>query len=230
MVFRCLFISSICALTLGAQSSVDQPTENAPVTEAPAPTARVLGVLPNFRTVEDTGVYQPITAHQKFVIATKDTLDYPLMIVGLGFAGLTQLTNEHPDFGQGTKGFAHRWATAYADQFVGNYMTEGILPMLFRQDPRYFRRGAGHGGVLSRTAYAASRIVITRNDSGRHAFNFSEVLGNGISAAVGNAYYPAERTAGDNLSRLSTQLATDAFSQILKEFWPDVKRKLAHRR
>ena len=111
---------------------------------------RVFGVLPNYRTAEDTGVYEPITAKQKLTIATKDTLDYPLFALGAGFAGLAQLANQHPDFGQGTKGYAHRYATAYADQFTGNYLTEGFLPVLFHEDPRYFRRGAGRGSVWSR--------------------------------------------------------------------------------
>jgi hypothetical protein len=42
-------------------------------------------------------------------------------------------------------------------------------------------------------------------------------------------YYPGERRLGDNVTRFSTQMATDAFSQVLKEFWPDIKRKYFHR-
>src|SRR5690242_2093220 len=88
-------------------------TDADPVRPAPAPAPvqdlshqRVLGVLPNFRTVEDTGSYEPVSTREKFTIATKDTVDYPLMIVGLGFAGLAQITDQHPDFGEGVKGFA----------------------------------------------------------------------------------------------------------------------------
>ena len=117
--------------------------------------------------------------------------------------------------------YAHRYATAYADQAIGNYMTEGLLPILFREDPRYFRKG--HGRKWGRTAYAATRIFVTKTDTGGTTFNFSEVVGNSIAAAVGNAYYPGETHLWDNLSRLGQDLATDAISQVLKEFWPDVK-------
>ena len=228
VLFRFFLTSLICVAAL-AQSATEQPGGD-PVAPATQPAnQRVLGVLPNFRTVEDTGVYSPISAHTKLVIATKDTLDYPLMMVGLAFAGIAQVTNQHPGFGQGLKGFAHRYGTAYGDQFIGNYMTEGIMPILLHEDPRYFRRGAGHGGVLSRTAYAASRIFVTKTDRGRATFNFAEVLGNGVSAGIANAYYPGERRLGDNLGRVSTQLATDALSQVLKEFWPDIKRKYSAR-
>jgi hypothetical protein len=169
--------------------------------------------------------FTPLTPGKKFKIATKDTFDYPLFLVGGAFAGIAQLTNQHPDFGQGMKGYAHRYATAYSDQFIGNYMTEGILPILLHQDPRYFRIGPSQGGVWYRTGYALSRILIAKNDNGHNTFNASEILGNSIAAGIGNAYYPGERTLGDNAERLLTALATDAISQVMKEFWPDVKRR-----
>jgi hypothetical protein len=103
--------------------------------------------------------------------------------------------------------------------------TESIMPSLLHQDPRYFRRGSGQGGVWSRVGYSASRVLVARNDNGKWAFNYSEVSGNAIGAAIGNAYYPGERRLGDNIQRFYSQMATDAFSQILKEFWPDIKRK-----
>ena len=54
--------------------------------------------------------------------------------------------------------------------------------------------------------------------------NFAEVGGNCVAVAVSNAWYPDTRTAADNAEKLGIQLATDAFSNVLKEFWPDVKR------
>src|SRR5579862_1494617 len=205
---------------VGTPDSI-RPSEAQPA--AKEPDKRVFGVLPNYRTAEETGTYAPITSHQKLTIATKDTIDYPLFLLGAGFAGLAQLSDQHGDFGQGMKGFAHRYVTSYADQATGNYMTEGLLPILFHEDPRYFRRGTGP--KWGRAGYAASRIFVTKTDSGRSMFNFSEVVGNGISAGISNAYYPGERSVNDNFQRLYVALATDAVSQILKEFWPDVKRK-----
>ncbi len=202
-----------------------------PESRTPTPVTedkRVFGVLPNYRTAEATAIYMPITPKQKMTIATKDTIDYPLFLLGAGLAGIAQLADEHPRFGQGLKGYAHRYGTAYADQAIGNYMTEGILPVLFHEDPRYFRRGQGK--KLGRTAYAATRIFVTKTDSGGSSFNFAEVVGNGIAAGVGNAYYPGETHLSDNLSRLGQDLATDAISQVLKEFWPDIKHwwKVSH--
>ena len=98
------------------------------------------------------------------------------------------------------------------------------MPSLLHEDPRYFRRG--RGSVRSRLFYAASRVVVTKTDSGLRTFNFAEVLGNGTVAAIGNTYYPDEQGFSPTMQRMATQIGTDAISQVLKEFWPDVKRKL----
>ena len=49
-----------------------------------------------------------------------------------------------------------------------------------------------------------------------------------MGVAISNAYYPDTRTASDNVQKLLIACGTDAFSNVLKEFWPDVKKKLHH--
>jgi hypothetical protein len=187
----------------------------------------VLGVLPNYRTAELTTDYHPISSEYKLHIALKDSFDYPLMGVSAAYAGLYQLEDSHPQFGQGTVGYFRRLGTSYADQVIGNMMTEGFLPILFREDPRYFRKA--QGSKKSRAAYALSRIFVTRTDEGTPTFNFAEILGNGIASGVGLSYYSDDRDFTDYLQNWGTQLATDAFSQVLKEFWPDIKHRYFHR-
>jgi hypothetical protein len=45
-------------------------------------------------------------------------------------------------------------------------------------------------------------------------------------ASLGNAYYYDNRGFGETAQRFGMQIATDAFSNLLKEFWPDIKRRL----
>lgn len=210
-----------------AEAAAEAPVEPK---AAPAPEAtsggdkRILGVLPNYRTVDGTVPFQTISAKNKLTIAAKDSFDWPNYLVGGAFAGLYQLENAHPNLGQGAAGFARYYGTSYADQVIGNMLTEGFMPILLHQDPRYFRKV--HGSVMGRTGYALSRVLITRTDSGHSTFNFSEVLGNGIGASIANLYYTGEQGFGDTAMRAGTQIATDALSQVLKEFWPDIKRHL----
>jgi hypothetical protein len=189
-----------------------------------APTdKRAFGVLPNYGTVEGSTPFTPLTSRQKLRIATKDTIDGPSYAMAGLFAGLYQLEDQNPSFGQGMKGYARRYVSAIADQDIGNYMTEGFLPVLLSEDPRYFRRGTG--SVKGRILYAASRVALAKTDKGNPTFNFSEFLGNGVTASIGNAYYPDEVGLVPTLTRMFTQIGTDAVSNVLKEFWPDVKRK-----
>ena len=189
---------------------------------------RVLGVLPNYRTADISQEGTVLTPRQKFSIATKDSFDYPLVGLSAVIAGLGQLSDSHKSFGQGAKGYGHRFITTYADEALGNMFTEGLFPVVFHEDPRYFRLGTG--SIKHRTWYAITRVFVTHTDSGKQRFNYAEWVGNAASTAISNAYYPDNRSAGENVSKLVVQVGTDAFSQVLKEFWPDVKRKFFTKR
>lgn len=188
----------------------------------------VLGVLPNYRTAELTADYHPISAKYKMTIALKDSFDTPLMVIGSIYAGFYQLNDSHPQFGEGTLGYLRRFGASYNDQVMGNMMTEGVLPVLFKEDPRYFR--LAEGTVKKRTFYALSRIFITRTNTGARSFNYAEVIGNSIGSAVGLSYYADDRSVEDYTQNVAIQLATDAMSQVLKEFWPDIKRHYQRKR
>jgi len=202
---------------------------DAHIGEAP-PDKRVLGVLPNYRTVNETGVYNAITNKQKLTIAAKDSFDYPLVLLAAAFAGISQLDNSDQSYHQGLKGYGKRLAANYADQAIGNMMTEGFFPVLLHEDPRYRRIGPSRGSNKYRAWYAATRVFVTRTDSGGTRFNYSERLGNATGVAISNAYHPDERDWSDNATKLLEQCATDAISQVLKEFWPDIKHKLFHKK
>jgi hypothetical protein len=233
--YLCFFLlaASVCSPWLrgqGADSGTAAPgVQPSPEVSAPAPAGepidkRVFGVLPNYRTVDGSLPFSPITPKQKMAIAAKDSFDWPIYVVSGLFSTLYQLEDSNASFGQGMKGYAKRYGTAFGDQMIGNMMTEGIMPSLLHEDPRYFRRGVGT--KKSRFVYALTRIFVTRTDSGGRSFNFAEVVGNAGAVAISNAYYPDTRTVHDNVEKLGIQLATDAFSQVAKEFWPDIKRKL----
>jgi hypothetical protein len=191
------------------------------------PSKRIFGIIPNYRTYPSLKDYKPLTVGEKFKIASQDAFDRGSVALAAAFAGEGQLTNSNRSFGQGTAGYARYFGTAYADVVIGDFMTEAIYPSLLHQDPRYFRRGTGSG--LSRLGYAVGRIFWTRTDAGGSQFNFSEIVGNSTAVAISNAYYPDNRDAGNAVSRLGTQVGVDMLSNVLKEFWPDLSRKLARK-
>lgn len=231
-LYTAALVTILCAAAAAQQTGSDPvpPPKPADAKEEVAPVApvdkRIFGVLPNYRTADANQEFRPITTRQKFTIASKDSFDWPIYMLSGAFAGLSQMENQNPSFGQGLKGYGRRYWRSFTDQAMGNMLTEAIVPSMFHEDPRYFQ--LGQGKTSHRIRYALTRILVTRTDSGGHHFNFSEVGGNSIAVAVSNAYYPETRKVSDNVQKLGIQLGTDAVSNVLKEFWPDIKRKLHH--
>jgi len=185
---------------------------------------RIFWALPNYGTVEKPTTITPLTTGEKFKIVAKGTFD-PVEFAYIGMvAGINQADNTNPTFGQGLKGYAKRYGTAFTDNAVGNFMTGAVFPSMFHQDPRYYQMGKG--SIFHRILYSGTRVLITRGDSGNPEFNFSEILGNAVAAGVSNAYHPPPRTLVSNISVWWTQIGWDAASAELKEFWPDIRRKL----
>jgi hypothetical protein len=186
---------------------------------------RIFWALPNYLTVENAKQIPPLTTGQKFklvALGTFDPVEFPYVAV---IAGIDQAENDDPSYGQGFKGFAKRYAAAYADTTVENFMVGAVLPSLLHQDPRYFQ--LGKGGFWHRAGYAALRIFITRTDSGKNQLNYSELVGSATAAAISVTYHPAhDRTVSNAANIWVTQLWGDALAFEIKEFWPDIKRKL----
>ncbi len=186
---------------------------------------RILGLIPDNKVVPSTktATEEPLTPGGKFLLASKDTID-PFTFVLAGFnAGIAQWQNDYPAWKQGGVGYGKRFGAAYADQAIGNYFTEAIIPVLMHEDPRYFRKGTGT--KWSRMTYAMTRTVVTRTDRGKSQFNYSEFVGNAAAAGIANLYYPAsERSVGETGEKFAIQIASDSAFNVLLEFWPDMRR------
>jgi hypothetical protein len=188
---------------------------------------RLFFALPNFLTLENAGQVPPLTAGQKFKVVFRGSFDY-VMYPWYGFlAGLSQAENSEPGYGQGAEGYAKRYGAAFADGTIENFMTQAVLPSILHQDPRYFQ--LGHGSFAHRTFYAVSRNIVTRTDSGHSQFNYSEVLGGAAAAFMSTySYHPAaDQTVANTTKVWGTQFGYDALTLVVKEYWPDIRRKAA---
>jgi len=185
----------------------------------------IFWIIPNYRSDEDPAEIQPLTPAEKLKVALDDSFDPSAFLVAGIFAGLSMAQKQYSSFGTGVQGFGKYYGGAFADQTIGNIMTEGLFPIALHQDPRYFVKGTG--GFWKRTGYAISREAITRGDDGGNHFNTSELAGNAVAAGISNLYYPAaDRSFGNTANKWGQQIALDTFFNAAKEFWPDVRNKL----
>ena len=203
---------------------------------------RLFFTLPNFLTLENAGQVPPLTTKQKFAVVLRGSFDYVQYPWYAFLSGINQAQDSEPGYGQGWDGYAKRYAASFADGTIENFMTGAILPSLLHQDPRYFQ--SGHGSFTHRTLYAMSRNLVTRGDSGKNQFNYSEVVGGAMAAAISTysyhptskvvttttpgvyRYIPSDRTLTNTATVWGTQYAYDTMTLVIKEFWPDIRRKI----
>jgi hypothetical protein len=204
------------------------PAPQTPPADQPPPqTKRILGIIPNFRSVNVDVKLPPESVKEKFMTATEDSFDYSSIFIPGFLAAYSLGTNQYPEFHQGAAGYARYFWHAAVDQTSENYMVEFVVPTITHEDSRYYT--LGRGGFMKRTRYALSRAVVTRTDSGRETFNFSEVFGAGGAAGLSSLYYPSrERSFSNVASEWGLDVGIDAASFVVKEFWPDINRKLFH--
>jgi len=188
---------------------------------------RLFFALPNFLTLENAGKVPPLTAGQKFKVVARSSFDYvQYPWYGL-LAGISQAENSEAGYGQGAEGYAKRYGAYFADGTIENFMVGAVIPSILRTDPRYFQ--SGQGGFMHRTEYAISRIFVTRTDSGHERFNVAEILGSAMSASISTySYHPhQDRTLANTASVWGSQVGYDTITLVIKEFWPDIRRKLS---
>jgi hypothetical protein len=201
----------------GADSSAKPPGQE-----------RLFGIMPAYGLVEAGMQPPPLTSGQKFKLAVQYLNPYTFAFVAAE-AGVNQARNSPSEYGQGAEGYGKRYGAGFADGLTDGFLVAGLYPSVFHQDPRYYR--LGDGTFSHRTGYAMSRILVTRQDSGRRAFNISEIMGSLTSSAIGVTYYPkSQRDFSDVAERAGVQFGFDAGFNVLKEFYPDIARKLFGRK
>jgi hypothetical protein len=227
----------LCAALLCGLSRSAPCQDVAPASLAPAPSSetadnaagdhRMFNLVPNYNTVNDPDQpFAPLSVGEKFGLLQHYFDPFTFVFTSIT-AGIEQGTDEKAGYGQGAMGYAKRYGADFTDGLTNEIFVTGVFPVLLHQDPRYYRLGRGSG--FKRTAYALSRIVIPRGDSGNNRFNASEFLGNLTSGALSMTYYPQnQRNVGEVFTRMGVEIGYDSLFNVLKEFYPDLKRKFSH--
>lgn len=236
-----------------AKDQAAPPAQQAPADKdkkTPSTTGKVAGTsndrlfytLPNFLSLETTRKLPPMTTKQKYAVVARSTFDYVQYPWWAFLSGISQAENSEPGYGQGWGAYGKRFATAVADGTIENFMTGAVLPSLLHQDPRFYQ--SSEGGFKQRAWYAVSRIFVTRADSGATQFNYSEIVGSAMSASISTFSYhprstyistpsnprqfvPSDRTLANAANVWGSQVGYDTITIVVKEFWPDIHRKLS---
>ena len=224
------------------QSSPEKPESPAQKTAAQDPAAlpppasdangahqtkRILGIVPNYRSVSADQHLPPQSPKDKFVAAGHDSFDYGSFVLAAVQAGISIEGNSYPEFGKGVVGYGRYYWRTLLDTADENFMVGGVLPVVLHQDSRFYT--LGHGSIPHRMLYASTRVLITRQDNGSEAPNFSEIIGAGAASGISSTYYPERyRTWTKVGQKWLTSVLIDGANFTFKEFWPDINKRLFH--
>lgn len=199
---------------------------------------RLFYTLPNFLSVQNQQL-PPLSVKDKFKVVALGNFDYIQYPWWGIISAISQAEDSEPQFGQGWGAYGKRYGTTLGDSSVENFMVGAVFPSILREDPRFYY--SSEGGPVRRLAYAITRTVISRSDSGHKVFNFSEIFGAATAAIISDYTYhpksafvngkfvPSDRTVSNTAIVFGTQLGLDTITYGIKEFWPDIRRKMARK-
>ena len=183
---------------------------------------RILGFMPNFRSVSGGAKPHPPGWKYNFTVATHQATDYSTFI----FLGLTSLaaegTNEHPSLGKGPGGFyAYTWR-GFLDKTDGTYLSAWLLPSLLHEDTRYYAMG-NERSIPFRTLYVISRQGVARTYGGKQTPNIAGLGGKVLTQVVSRYYYPSRATSFPVLAtKFGYSVMRDVVFSSIREFYPDI--------
>ncbi len=177
---------------------------------------RVLGIIPDFFTSYVPNP-APLTPKLKMKLTLRTIRDPFIFGVAAAVAGMEQEQNIYPGYGTGWSGYGKRFGASYADSNISRIFGEGIYPVLFHQDPRYFYKGTGSFG--SRLWYSLRSAVVSKGDNGHWQPGYAAVLGDFTAAGISNLYHsPQDRSFSITMRDGGILVAGDALENVLREF------------
>jgi hypothetical protein len=106
-----------------------------------------------------------------------------------------------------------------ASTFFGKYLYPSSLKPKLRYHP------SGDSSLMGRATYAASRIFVMRDDSGKGRLNTSYFFGALTSVAVSTAYRPYwARSSSATFNNFGSTIGSDAGMNVFHEFGPGIRQ------
>jgi hypothetical protein len=154
------------------------------------------------------------------------TMTNPLGFIKAGFsAGIDQWNDKPTEWQQGMAGYGKRYANILGQYSIQRTVTYG-LSSIFHEDNRYFN--SGKQGIWPRTGYAIASGFLARHDDGSLHISISQVGGVAAGAFLSRFWLPSsQNSAADGAVSFGITMASNMGFGVVKEFLPDLGRKIA---
>jgi hypothetical protein len=129
-------------------------------------------------------------------------------------------------WGNGADSFGVRVANSFGRSFVRQNIAFGVRAV-DGEDPCYFR--LGNGTHWTRVKYAFTRSVIARRDDGAWMPAYSRFVSDYATSFLAQTWRPEPFSVGRGFRGGSVTIGLGAGSNLVQEFWPDVRDKIRKR-
>ncbi len=148
----------------------------------------------------------------------------PLMDGSLPAGWARDTASEHGTVGlQPTLAGTGHYQAAFIQKEPDNSVGRNAYPSLLGQDLRYLPSTSS--SLMGRATYAASRILFTRDNSGKGKLNTSYFLGLLSSVASATAHRPYwARSSSETFNNFGSTIGGDAGASVLHEFGPGIRQ------
>jgi hypothetical protein len=172
---------------------------------------------------------EPLDVQAKLHFHLKSTFGPTALLGAAVYAGILQKAAFPEEWPQGMKGYGRQFGSTVAASGIHSALAFGLDTAL-HQDPRYFRAGSG-GGFWRRSGHALRGTILTRTDSGGETISTWRIGSAYGAAFISNQWYPDRvNTVRLGFVQGSMTLGFGLVSNLATEFWPDVKRKVLHKK
>ncbi|WP_419804906.1 hypothetical protein [Terriglobus sp.] len=172
----------------------------------------------------------PLSAGSKVIFGFREVSSPFSLFADVLSATYSQAVDSQPHYGQGWGPYGQRVGAAVVRGSIQGLATQAVFDPIFRDDPRYYVLGRQHK-FLNRVVYAATRVVITRTDSGHNTLNAPLLLGYAAAAGANFAYYPErDRDFGDAATGYAGSLGGSVLGMEVNEFLDDALHIIHFRR
>jgi hypothetical protein len=173
--------------------------------------------------------YTPITGKERVGWIVSGTIGMQsLLVIGPLAAGWNTALNTPSEWGQTWSGFGKRYAQRLADVAISSTI-EGGLGALWGEDPRYIP--SGKKGIWPRARYAVKTVVIAPRPDGSFKPAWGRYAGNVFNNIIENSWLPpSQTTASATAWRSVGGLLGRLGGNLWGEYWPDVQKRLFHRK
>jgi hypothetical protein len=187
----------------------------------------ILGILLGASTTLIAQNDTPLTTSEKAATRFERMIDPLTLLYSAAGAGIGQWRDEPPEWRQGAAGFGRRFAASEGWKITQNSVALGF-DKAFGLDPRFHH--STETRFWPRLRGAVAQTLVAYKDSGGRAFNYSQVCGSYGASLISNSWFPSHSNGvGDALERGTIGLSLNTASNVAKEFWPDIKRKVFRR-